>query len=139
MWFFYFTGLPLCKDIEDITVPPVVTDVPYSIFPTDAKMVRSKSRNVNSAAEVHSYIPVLIMISLTLQLWDLFIKLDVMLAHIITLLQKSPILFVTVITITIINFFYIHMKPYRLLVCFFLLEKTNLFVFFLYWNPSQKI
>uniref|UniRef100_A0A8W8JTD7 Uncharacterized protein n=1 Tax=Magallana gigas TaxID=29159 RepID=A0A8W8JTD7_MAGGI len=61
-------GLPLCKDTEDITVPPVVTDVPYSIVPTDAKMVRSKSRNVNSAAEVHSYIPVLIMISLTLQL-----------------------------------------------------------------------
>eukprot|EP00105_Crassostrea_gigas_P012775 XP_011428880.1 PREDICTED: uncharacterized protein LOC105329359 [Crassostrea gigas] len=61
-------GLPLCEDTEDITVPPVVTDVPYSIVPTNAKSVRVKSRNVMSAAEIHSSIPVLTVISLTLQL-----------------------------------------------------------------------
>lgn len=109
MWLFYFTGLPSCEDTEDITVPPVVTDVPYSIVPTDAKSVRVKSRNVMSAAEIHSSIPVLTVISLTLQLWDLFIKMDVMLAIIITLLQKWP--------------------PYKLLgVCFF--WKDSFFYFF---------
>lgn len=117
MWFFYFTGLPLCEDTEDITVPPVVTDVPYSIVPTDAKSVRVKSRNVMSVAEIHSSIPVLTVISLTLQLWDLFIKMDVMLAIIITLLQKSP--------------------PYKLLgVCFFL--KRLIFLFFLNIVIAQR-
>lgn len=114
---FYFTGLPLCEDTEDITVPPVVTDVPYSIVPTNAKSVRVKSRNVMSAAEIHSSIPVLTVISLTLQLWDLFIKMDVMLAIIITLLQKSP--------------------PYRLLGFLFL--KRLIFLYFLYCNRSKKI
>lgn len=137
---FYFTGLPLCKDTEDITVPPVVTDVPYSIVPTDAKMVRAKSRYVNAAAEIHSYIPVLTVISLMLQLWDLFIKLDVILAIIITLLQKSLILYVTVITITIIIIFYIHIKPYRLLVVvlFFFWKRLIYFVFFYIGIPQRK-
>lgn len=114
---FYFTGLPLCEDTEDITVPPVVTDVPYSIVPTDAKSVRVKSRNVMSAAEIHSSIPVLTVISLTLQLWDIFMKMDVMLAIIITLLQNSP--------------------PYKLLgVCFFF--KRLIFLFFLNIVTAQR-
>lgn len=109
-------------------MPPVVTDVPYSIVPTDAKMVRAKSRYVNAAAEIHSYIPVLTVISLMLQLWDLFIKLDVILAIIITLLQKSLIIYVTVITITIIIIFYIHIKPYRLLVVVLFFFGKDLFI-----------
>lgn len=107
MWFIYFTGLPLCEDTEDITVSPVVT----SIVPTESKSVRVKSRNVMSAAEIHSSIPVLTVISLTLQLWDLFIKMDVMLAIIITLLQKPP--------------------PYRLLGVFFFLKRL---IFLLFLN-----
>lgn len=107
----------MCEDTEDITVPPVVTDVPYSIVPTDAKSVRVKSRNVMSVAEIHSSIPVLTVISLTLQLWDLFIKMDVMLAIIITLLQKSP--------------------PYKLLgVCFF--WNDSFFYFFLNIVIAQR-
>lgn len=117
MWFFYFTGLPLCEDTEDITVPPVVTDVPYSIVPIDAKSVRVKSRNVMSAAEIHSSIPVLTVISLTLQLWDLFIKMDVMLAIIITLLQKSP--------------------PYKLLGVWFFFKRL-IFLFFLNIVTAQR-
>lgn len=104
---FYFTGLPLCEDTEDITVSPVVT----SIVPTESKSVRVKSRNVMSAAEILTSIPVLTVISLTLQLWDLFIKMDVMLAIIITLLQKPP--------------------PYRLLGGFFFLKRL---IFLLFLN-----
>lgn len=107
MWFIYFTGLPLCEDTEDITVSPVVT----SIVPTESKSVRVKSRNVMSAAEILTSIPVLTVISLTLQLWDLFIKMDVMLAIIITLLQKPP--------------------PYRLLGGFFFLKRL---IFLLFLN-----
>lgn len=111
---FYFTGLPLCEDTEDITVSPVVT----SIVPTESKSVRVKSRNVMSAAEILTSIPVLTVISLTIQLWDLFIKMDVMLAIIITLLQKPP--------------------PYRLLGVFFF-EKTHFSTFFKYCNRSKTI
>lgn len=71
-------GLLMCKDTEDITISTAVTDFPYSIVPEDANTVRAKSLNVISAAEIHSSITVLTVISLTLQLLDLFIMLDVM-------------------------------------------------------------
>lgn len=58
--------LPLCKDTEDI--PPAVTYLPYSIVPGEAKTVRVDSLNMTSAAEIHSSIPVLTVISLTLLL-----------------------------------------------------------------------
>lgn len=79
MYVVHFTGLPLCKKTEDITVSPAVTDVSYSIVPEDAKT--AESLNDISAAEMHSSIPVLTMISLTLLLWDLFIILDVYVGH----------------------------------------------------------
>lgn len=64
-----FTDLPLCIDTEDITMSPAVTDVTYSIVPGDAKTtVRVDSLNMVSAAEIHSSIPMLTVISLTLQL-----------------------------------------------------------------------
>lgn len=62
----HFTDLPLCKDTEDI--PPAVTYLPYSIVPGEAKTVRVDSLNMTSAAEIHSSIPVLTVISLTLLL-----------------------------------------------------------------------
>lgn len=61
-------GLPMCEDTEDNPVSPAVTNVPYLIVPRDAKKVRAKSLNVNSAAEMHSSISVLTVISLTLLL-----------------------------------------------------------------------
>lgn len=64
----HFTGLPLCKNTEDITVSPAVADVSYSIVPEDAKTVQAESLIVTSAAEIHLSIPVLTMISLALQL-----------------------------------------------------------------------
>lgn len=64
--------LPLCEDTEDITVSLAVTDVPYSIDPEDEKTRQAKSLNVISAAEIHSCIPLLTVILLSLQLWDLF-------------------------------------------------------------------
>lgn len=63
----HFTELPLCIDTEDIIMSPAVTDVTYSIVPGDAKTtVRVYSLNVISAAEIHSSIPVLTVISLSL-------------------------------------------------------------------------
>lgn len=64
--------LPLCIDTEDITMSPAVTDVTYSIVTGDTKTVRVDSLNMVSAAEIHSSIPVLTVISLTLLLWNLF-------------------------------------------------------------------
>lgn len=65
----HFTELPLCIETEDITMSPAVTDVTYSNVPGDAKTtVRVDSLNVISAAEIHSSIPMLTVISLTLQL-----------------------------------------------------------------------
>lgn len=87
----HFTGLPLCMDTEDTTMSPTVTDITYSIVTGDTKTVRVDSLNMISAAEIHSSIPVLTVISLTLQLWNRFIMFDVILALIITLL-KSPLL-----------------------------------------------
>lgn len=63
-----FTELPLCIDTEDITMSPAVTDVTYSIVPGDTETVRVDSLNMVSAAEIHSSIPVLTVISLTLLL-----------------------------------------------------------------------
>lgn len=63
-----FTELPLCIDTEDITMSPAVTDVTYSIVTGDTKTVRVDSLNMVSAAEIHSSIPVLTVISLTLLL-----------------------------------------------------------------------
>lgn len=60
--------LPLCIDTEDITMSPAVTDVTYSIVTGDTKTVRVDSLNMVSAAEIHSSIPVLTVISLTLLL-----------------------------------------------------------------------
>lgn len=60
--------LPLCEDTEDITVSLAVTDVPYSIDPEDEKTRQAKSLNVISAAEIHSCIPLLTVILLSLQL-----------------------------------------------------------------------
>lgn len=79
----HFTELPLCKDTEDITVQPVVNDVSYWVVPKDATTVRVGSP---SAAEIHISIPLLTVILLTLQLWDIFVMLDVMLARSITIL-----------------------------------------------------
>lgn len=64
----HFTELPLCKDTEDITMSPAVTDVTYWIVTGDTKTVRVDSLNVISAEEIHSSIPMLTVISLTLQL-----------------------------------------------------------------------
>lgn len=64
----YFTELPLCEDTEDITVSTAVTDVPYSIVPKDAETIRAKPLNVISAAEMHSSVSVLTVISLMLRL-----------------------------------------------------------------------
>lgn len=64
----HFTGLPLCMDTEDTTMSPTVTDITYSIVTGDTKTVRVDSLNMISAAEIHSSIPVLTVISLTLQL-----------------------------------------------------------------------
>lgn len=61
-------GLPLCEDTEDITVSISVTDVPYSNGPEDEKTRQAKSLNVISAAEIHSCIPLLTVILLSLQL-----------------------------------------------------------------------
>lgn len=63
-----FTELPLCIDTEDITMSPAVTDVTYWIVTGDTKTVRVDSLNVISAEEIHSSIPMLTVISLTLQL-----------------------------------------------------------------------
>lgn len=64
----HFTELPLCIDTEDIIMSPAVTDVTYSIVTGDTETVRSDSLNMVSAAEIHSSIPVLTVISLTLLL-----------------------------------------------------------------------
>lgn len=61
-------GLPLCEDTEDITVSLSVTDVPYSNGPEDEKTRQAKALNVMSAAEIHSCIPLLNVILLSLQL-----------------------------------------------------------------------
>lgn len=76
----HFTELPLCKDTEDITMSPAVTDVTYSIVTGDTKTVRVDSLNGISAAEIHSSIPMVTVISFMLQLWDLFIILGITLA-----------------------------------------------------------
>lgn len=110
MWFFYFTGLPLCEDTEDITVSPVVT----SIVPTESKSVRVKSRNVMSAAEILTSIPVLTVISLTLQLWD-----GCYAGHYYYFTSK-------ITALQIIGFF-------------FFFEKTHFSTFFKYCNRSKKI
>lgn len=61
--------LPLCIDTEDITMSPAVTDVTYSIVLGDTKTtVWVDSLNMVSAAEIHSSIPVLTVILLTLLL-----------------------------------------------------------------------
>uniref|UniRef100_A0A8W8JQ15 Uncharacterized protein n=1 Tax=Magallana gigas TaxID=29159 RepID=A0A8W8JQ15_MAGGI len=60
--------LPLCKDTEDITMSPAVTDVTYSIVTGDTKTVRVDSLNGISAAEIHSSIPMVTVISFMLQL-----------------------------------------------------------------------
>lgn len=70
----HFTELPLCKDTEDITVPPVVTYVSYWIVPKDATTARVGSPSVISAADMYSSIPVLTVILLTLQLWNFFLS-----------------------------------------------------------------
>lgn len=75
----HFTELPLCKDTEDITVQPVANDVSYWVVPKDATTVRVGS-------PIHISIPLLTVILLTLQMWDIFVMLDVMLARSITIL-----------------------------------------------------
>lgn len=65
----HFIELPLCFDTEDITMSPAVTDVTYSIVFGDTKTtVWVDSLKMVSAAEIHSSIPVLTVISLTLLL-----------------------------------------------------------------------
>lgn len=66
-------GLPMCIDTEDITMPPAVTDVNYSIVTGDAKTVRAKSLDGLSAAEIHPSIPLLTVISLSLQYCEIFL------------------------------------------------------------------
>lgn len=63
----------MCIDTEDITMPPAVTDVTYSIVTGDAKTVRAKSLDGLSAAEIHSSIPLLTVISLSLQYCEIFL------------------------------------------------------------------
>lgn len=58
--------LPICNDTEVITVSPAANDVPYSIDLEDEKTSQAKSRNVNSAAEIHSSIPLLTVINVTI-------------------------------------------------------------------------
>lgn len=69
----HLTGLPMCIDTEDITMPPAVTDVNYSIVTGDAKTVRAKSLDGLSAAEIHPSIPLLTVISLSLQYCEIFL------------------------------------------------------------------
>lgn len=63
---FYFIGLLLCKDIEDIIVFFVVIDVFYLIVFIDVKMVWVKLYYVNVVVEIYLYIFVLIVILLML-------------------------------------------------------------------------
>lgn len=60
--------LSLCIDTDDSAVSPAFTEVPYSIVPEDEQIGEIELGYSTSAAKMHASIPVLTMISLTLQL-----------------------------------------------------------------------